>query len=450
MEEFDFDELIEIQSALSEHHLIFQTFWNIGAPIITKTIATAAVGFDNEGKVIHLILNPDFWNSLDLENKLFVISHECLHIILNHGKRGQDYKDKSKLNQAMDIVINEMLVSSFGFNKFNINNWENFCFVETIFDQEAITKNNIHKYGSFEYYLKLMEENKIESDKETVDQHSNSGCSSEESDGEKGEDDTDEAEKAMIEDLIKNAEECASEMNESLYEEVEPTLSNEEKQDFGKTVSQDLPEEGDSKNKQAGTTAFGKYLIIPRVPVKKVKKWEQIVKNQIRSIVAYHEVEKESWVCRNRRSLLLDESLMMPGDWPQEVPEKAKYNLVFFLDASGSCNSHAQDFVKLLRSIPEEIFEIHAYSFDTRLYKIDLSKDGVQGWGGTSFTILDREIRKLTEEKRHPDAIFVLSDGDGDRFFPEKPKKWHWILTPRHSTRLIPNDSKKHKMAEFK
>lgn len=90
-----FEEELEISNKLSEHHLIFQTFWSIGTPLFTKDIPTAAVGFDSVGEVIYMIVNPDFWDTLDIENKTFVIAHECLHVILNHGKRGQKYKNAS-------------------------------------------------------------------------------------------------------------------------------------------------------------------------------------------------------------------------------------------------------------------------------------------------------------------------------------------------------------------
>ena len=34
-----------------------------------------------------MLINPKFWDSLNYYNKAFVIAHECLHIILNHGKK---------------------------------------------------------------------------------------------------------------------------------------------------------------------------------------------------------------------------------------------------------------------------------------------------------------------------------------------------------------------------
>jgi len=114
---FTYEERLEIASLLSNHHTIFKTFWNVGKPIFTKSIKTAAVGFDSFGNTLYMIINPDFWDSLNSVNKAFIIAHECLHIILKHGQRGMAFKNQDAVNIAMDIVINEMLVFSFGFNK---------------------------------------------------------------------------------------------------------------------------------------------------------------------------------------------------------------------------------------------------------------------------------------------------------------------------------------------
>tara|TARA_E500000081_G_C6133024_1_gene354899 strand:- start:437 stop:1735 length:1299 start_codon:yes stop_codon:yes gene_type:complete len=424
-----FEERIELGQILSEHHSIFQTFWSIGRIMFTDKIPTAAVGFDSAGDVLYMILNPDFWASLDLNNRAFVISHECLHVILNHGKRGKDYKNHKLVNIAQDIVINEMLVNGFGFNKHDIKDWEQFCFVETLFEQNTITEKDIHTKGSFKYYYELLEDNEHNEDKETIDQHSNSeGLDSE------------------IQDLIDQMEEYSQEACDYLTEEVNPTLSDKEKVEFAEQLNSEFEE---SKSSQAGNVPLGANININLYKVKKNKKWESIVKDHIRSIVKTKFVEKPSWITRDRRSFCLDEELFTQGDWEVQVPEKQKYNLVFFLDSSGSCYSYAQRFVNMLRTIPEDVFEIHAFAFDRRLYPIDLTTGEINGGGGTSFSLLNNYINKLTQESKHPDAIFVLSDGDGDHFVPEKPKLWHWLLTPYHNTYLIPKESKLHKMADF-
>lgn len=424
------DEELKISRLLSVHHSVFQTFWDIGTPIFTDRIPTAAVGFDPMGEVIYMIINPDFWASRDMNNKLFIIAHECLHVILNHGKRGSDYKDFNLLNIAQDIVINEMLVSGFGFNKYEIKDWEKLCFVDTLFEKEVIIDKDIHKKGSFRYYLNLLEKNKHSEEQETLDEHSN----------QKGLD-------SDIQDLIDSFQNNSTEVGDIFHENMDGKLSDKEKLDLSNELKSEIL---DSKDSKAGEIALGDYINIRlNEKVKSNKKWEEIVRNHIKSIYNSRYVEKDSWITTGRRFAGLDDGLLYQGKWSTLQHEKEKYKLVFFLDASGSCYSYAKKFVKLLQSIPEKAFEIEAYSFDTSLYPIDIKTGKIQGCGGTSFRILDNHIRKITAEGKHPDAVFVLSDGDGDYFTPEKAKLWHWILTPYSHDTYIPKESKRHKMKDF-
>lgn len=436
---FSLEESIEISSFIASHDLIFQTFWSIGTPLFTNSIKTAAVGFDRAGKVIYLILNPDFWDSLDIVNKAFVICHEALHVILNHGKRGTEYKDQKLVNKAQDIVINEMLIKSFGFNKFEITNWNMYCFVETMFSNEKIISEKINTTGSFHYYMQLLTANPENSDKqETVDQHCKSDRNSEDGEGEFNS-------KSQIDDLIQSAQDYMNEITETVQEEIENIISDKEKYDFGQKIKDDF--EGDPKG--AGCTPIGSLLAVNPNPVKKKKKWEEIVKKHLKSFIKYETVEIDSWIAKKRSHNCLDNEFMLEGVWQHEKAVKEKYNIIFFLDSSGSCLTHTKRFVHMLKTIPEDKFNIEAYSFDNTLYPIDIKKGHVRGGGGTYFHILDNKIRQITKDKRHPDAIFILSDGDGNAFSPEKPKLWHWILTKHHSLRYIPESSPKHKMENF-
>lgn len=430
--EFTFEERIDIANRLSMHHVIFQTFWAIGKPLFTTRIKTAAVGFDRSGHVLYLILNPDFWDSLDMNNKAFVIAHECLHVILNHGKRGLEHPDQESVNVAQDIVINEMLVNSFGFNKFEIIDWDKFCFVGTVFDQAEIIAHGIHTRGSFHYYLDLMGKTNKQHQQSTVDQHARGN----------GIEDLDPA----IQDLMDQAQQAGSEAAQALQEEINPRLSDKEKYNLAKELEAEIK---DAAGSPAGTMPLGAYISIDPNPPKKKKKWEEIVKHHLKSGIRYDTVEKPSWISRDRRTMCLEDDILIQGHWNEEVPSKERYRVVFFLDTSGSCYSYAKRFVKMLQTIPEDKFEIEAYAFDCHLYPIDLKTGHVRGGGGTYFHILDNKIREITAKKKHPDAVFVLSDGDGNAFSPERPKMWHWILTPYHNTRLIPKDSPKHDMKNF-
>ena len=87
----------------------------------TKDVPIAATDGDN------LLLNPDTFFNYDLNERVFIVSHEIMHCVLDHmssmhryaGQKKIVYPDGTKLdydhetaNVAMDLVINDMLVES--------------------------------------------------------------------------------------------------------------------------------------------------------------------------------------------------------------------------------------------------------------------------------------------------------------------------------------------------
>ncbi len=74
--------------------------------IITKNFGKTAA---TNGLVIYF--NPDFLNSLKVDEVVFILLHELLHITLDHLKRIGD-RDREIFNIAADIVVNDLLVFS--------------------------------------------------------------------------------------------------------------------------------------------------------------------------------------------------------------------------------------------------------------------------------------------------------------------------------------------------
>ncbi len=110
--------------------------------IITKSFGKTAA---TNGLLIYF--NPDFLASLKVEEVVFVLLHELLHITLDHLKRIGN-RDKEIFNIAADIVVNDLLVESgYSYGKlpiilgrnFNTNGLINT--VEEIYD--ALDKTNI-------------------------------------------------------------------------------------------------------------------------------------------------------------------------------------------------------------------------------------------------------------------------------------------------------------------
>jgi predicted metal-dependent peptidase len=55
--------------------------------------------------------NPDFFTSLKLNEQVFLILHEVLHIAYLHMERAKKF-DKNKFNRACDYVINQQLINA--------------------------------------------------------------------------------------------------------------------------------------------------------------------------------------------------------------------------------------------------------------------------------------------------------------------------------------------------
>jgi hypothetical protein len=150
------EEWFEISLALEPHHAVFYKVWQMGKPIFNDQIETAGVQFDENGDFIWFHFNPHFWRRLQFKDKLFVICHEALHIILNHGLRTRDCgrSNREAVNVALDLVINHSLVTGFGFDRDNIDSWQDYCWIDTVFpDKNPKPPTN----EMYEYYLNLFD-----------------------------------------------------------------------------------------------------------------------------------------------------------------------------------------------------------------------------------------------------------------------------------------------------
>jgi len=73
---------------------------------INRTVPTAGAGFyDNN---FQLVINPDFFNPLPLEQRIGILMHETLHIILKHLNRKGE-RDHKLFNVACDIALNQKI-----------------------------------------------------------------------------------------------------------------------------------------------------------------------------------------------------------------------------------------------------------------------------------------------------------------------------------------------------
>lgn len=408
--EIDKDDYFAISKQLEKHHSIFYTFWKMGMPVFDEKVKTAEVRFNKAGEFLEYRFNPDFWNSLDNYTRTFVICHECLHIVNNHGMRvnafrPENWEGSDLANIAMDLAVNHSLVSNFGFKRELIQGGENACWIDTVFDKDAFDKDTpVLPNKSFDYYYDLLSDMEMEISVSTLDAHNFSDINPD--------------------DLAKLAEKVADKVSE------------EEVDSFVRKV-------------EAGDEECNANFIVKIQKPKKKKKWETVIQEWTMKQISTKEADQ--WRVVNRRYSLLDDDLILPTENETEEEEKDKTEVWFYQDVSGSCLSYVERFFKAALSIPEDKFKVRAWCFDTEIYPVNLKTGEIQGGGGTDFHILESHIQEVTkkEGKPYPKAIFVITDGYGDEIKPAKPKNWYWFLTENGYKGYLPKESKIYKLEDF-
>ena len=142
-----------------------------GLSYIRNQYTTAFVGFDSDGHNVTFQFNKYFAETLTDEEIQFIFCHEGLHVLLDHGKAGEDFLkslpedrvNRRALNQAMDVCINEILMDTvFKDNfKYMYNLKDSLCNIETMFTRRGIYAE---PDKGFKYYYNLIMDNREEAD----------------------------------------------------------------------------------------------------------------------------------------------------------------------------------------------------------------------------------------------------------------------------------------------
>ncbi|NCA15229.1 MAG: hypothetical protein EBS89_14130, partial [Proteobacteria bacterium] len=323
MQRISNDEWMEISHGLEPFHGVFYQVWQMGKPVFDESIDTACVQFDQQGNFIWFRFNPEFWSRLDFTNKLFVIAHEALHIIFNHGTRAKDAGVNSRAaNIAMDIVINHTLTRSFGFDRKDLIE-EAACWVDTVFkDRDPAPPDD----DCFEYYYTLFDK---------VYAHGFGG----DSDNLSTLDDHDGFSSSNFKKVIEA-------LNEKLTQEEKDSLQATIKKHFQQSKKDDAA---------ASPEGTGSWTFAKVDKVRKSRKWETVIKRWSRKYLVEDEVEVQQWTKTSRRMVLLPKDLLLPSD--VEISDMhhdmSRVDVWFFLDTSGSCYHLKDRFFAAAASLPE-------------------------------------------------------------------------------------------------
>ena len=295
-----------------------------------KLMKTAAV----DGR--HLWYNPDFINSLDKEEVMFLVGHEVMHCVFNHLKRRFD-RDPKIYNMAADYVINGILVEA-GMKMPKI----------------GLLDENYHNWTSEDVYDHLIE-NKCES-KPTLDCHAGDpGFPGEDGEGD-SDSDSDDSEGGDGKAAAGKARELEDEWKDHVIQAAAAAAGN-------------VP---------AGLQRLISDLVDPKMD------WRQLIQVHLQSCVR----TDYDWMRPNKRTFGM--GITMPSMKMDDMIE-----IAVAVDTSGSVSPDMlKDFLSEIKGIMDAFsgYKIHIACFDTQIYNYqcftqedDLMEYEMDGFGGTDF-----------------------------------------------------------------
>lgn len=131
---------------LLDVNLIFGEMWRTqGRMVFSKEYDTAALEIV-DGK-FRISFNKNYWSKLKKKERLFVICHEYMHVILGHWLNPGI--ENEWLNIAQDIQVNEYLISN---THLQVPS-DDFCTIDSVFKDKAY---KVELKREYQYYYGLI------------------------------------------------------------------------------------------------------------------------------------------------------------------------------------------------------------------------------------------------------------------------------------------------------
>jgi len=412
-------ELYEVTLELEKFETIFCEIFRYGEPQFTYSIPTAALQFVGKDLTpLKFIFNPDFWDSMDTYQRAFVISHECLHSILEHGKRARSLMKKNIpmpiLNVAMDLAINHLLVNAFGFERDKLGEFgvagkadivedtdeeqeprlAQGCWVDSVFPDRVVADDMSFE----EYYQELLKgDNNLS--KFMCDIHwfvSGDGSG------------------IKLEDLPES-------IADSIREQMKEVSEGKSEQSLKDKIEQ---------TQGCGSTG-GFFVEVNRAAkVRPSKKWERIVNHFRRKGIDTS--DDTQWLKQSKLAPYLPKDICLPHDDATEDPNFARkrVNIALFLDVSGSCEAYKPHFMRGAESIPDKRFNKRMFVFADYCAEMKKGVNQYNVGGGTNFNSINEKVAELIRDHKAPDLIFVITDGQsyGDYENYALGSKYNWFV----------------------
>lgn len=415
---------LDIIKGLEEHDAIFKTLASMGRICFSEKLSTAWVSFDLEGNYLNFYFNPKFWEKLSLKDKIFIISHECLHVLLKHGLRLKEVEDHETGNHAADLVVNHLLIDKFLIDLEDQVLKSKLCLIENI-----DPKNNFLKPKqrlTLEEYYSILVKNKTKI-KSTlpIDSHQ-SGMGSKEETDEKNKN----AESEQSDE--KPAEEMTNKEIDDLMENLSEFVGKGKIDKFVEKIEKDM----ESSFNTYGPNPFTYHSTIFNHKTKQNFKWRNFFLKVAKDAITIEEKEYLQWIKKSRRNSLLPSHLIFPHSVEYEEEKRDKLRIQLYIDFSGSCRDFQKDFWDAYDSIPKKEFDVDLFTVTD--YILPVVNKKLQGsYGNAPFQIIEENIQNMLKEskiKKYPNCVVVITDGHADPALPEFPQKWLWVLPRANST----------------
>ena len=437
---FDINEFFQIKKAISECDTFYEAMFNLTNISYSDDISTACISFDKQGNALNMKINYDFWQSLNINGKTFVILHELYHTIYDHGKRfiklGADFK---LANIASDIVINHHIHEKIGLNR-QLFDWKNYYWVETAFPGEVVDTNK-----SCEYYYNKLKKQKTLQEKQLLGSH-NDGDNNE-----LEENQTDNNnEKSNSKDKLKHDNFSSEDLSDDIKDILEqnPVLWK----NLDKQLKQDIKNKFTIKPPSTNETHDGREQIYDKN--QEILNYDKLINLLIPKKAKMQTNFVESWVGNHRRYtsfLKLNPNIRLPNtlEVDKKMP-KTKKEVWIFIDCSSSCSHMVQPFHNIVfNMMKNKEINCRSFAFGDNCKEINLKDEQVTFYSGNAggFDCIESKILNLIKKEKinYPDNIVVLSDGEvhfNNKNNVLKPENWIMLLSNPNNKYLTPPGGK--------
>ena len=421
--------LSEIKDSFKKDHFLFYCYYSVINTVqINKDLpASAAIDFTKKDEKItlKLELNPTYKTDLTISDWKFIITHELVHLLLEHPKRYfinkaiHDEIDnfRNLFNIACDISVNHLCVDMFNINRNELTYWKDYCWVETIFHTRPGFEH-IKEGETTEYYLDLLI-NIGEDNLPVVDNHS--------------------------EWLLGDYSEYST--TNDYFNKINETYVGELAKQLNKSIShvkkliEEIKQQSDINdgNSQGGIFGYGSSSLksnmkrateqltgLEKMP-KMRQAWAELFKT-VKKKVGFDEEMAESWSRPNRRfmSIINNSDVLLPTEYDAE--SKGKMQLSIFVNTGKYCSRYINSFKRLIASIPKDTISYKLYSFSNKVYEAKDINDLYFTGGGAYISSVEKFIN--SSGYHYPDAILVITDPTFyDSVQPKHPERWFFCLT---------------------